>query len=148
MQDLTEYSTGSSKEVLLLDTYTDEILRFKSKIDCCVKLNIIVKSTGHKHLLGALNKAFGNRYLMFVNGEWIQSIYYNTGIIINYIDKNITFLSKKELLESLGYPKSVTNKKFQEILNIHFSNSLEIKLEQPQCEVIRIRKSRELLECL
>jgi hypothetical protein len=62
MPDLTEYSTGSSKEVLLLDTYTDDILRFKSKVDCCNKLNITVKSTGHKYLLGALNKEFGNRY--------------------------------------------------------------------------------------
>lgn len=69
MPDLTEYSTGSSKEVLLLDTYTDEIIRYKSKVDCCNKLNINVKSSGHKYLLGALNKEFGNRYKMLVDSN-------------------------------------------------------------------------------
>jgi len=146
MLDLTEYSTGSSKEVLLLDTYTDDIIRFKSKVDCCNKLQLIIKSTGHKYLLGALNQCFGNRYMMLVDGQWQQSTYYNTGIIINYQDKVITYLSKKEFLESLGYSKSVTINKFQEIINSKFSDASEIKLEQPQYEVIRIRTLGEFRE--
>lgn len=147
MIDLTEYSTGSSKEVLLLDTYTDEIIRFKSKVECCKQLNIETTSTSHSRLLSSLNKEFGNRYSMLINGEWKQSTYYNTGIIIILPDKIKTYLSKKEFLESIKQPKSVTIDKFQELLFLNFSTALEIKIEQPQCEVIRIRKSRELLEC-
>lgn len=147
MIDLTEYSTGSSKEVLLLDTYTDEIIRFKSKVECCKQLNIETTSTSHSRLLSSLNKEFGNRYSMLINGEWRQSTYYNTGIIIILPDKIKTYLSKKEFLESIKQPKSVTIDKFQELLFLNFSTALEIKIEQPQCEVIRIRKSRELLEC-
>lgn len=145
MPDLTEYSTGSSKEVLLLDTYTDEIIRFKSKIDCCNKLDIVVKSSAHKYLLGALNKEFGNRYQMLVDGEWTQSTYYNTGIIIILNDETISYISKKELLKSIGLQKSVTIDKFDKIINETFPNALEIKMKQPQCEVIRIRQLRELL---
>lgn len=145
MNDLTEYSTGSSKEVLLLDTYTDEILRYKSKVDCCEKLNIVVKSSGHKYLLGALNKEFGNRYQMFVDNEWTQSTYYNTGIIVLLNDETISFLSKKEFLEANGHSKSVVADRFIKLINEKYSNALEIKMEQPQCEVIRIRQLRELL---
>lgn len=146
MPDLTEYSTGSSKEVLLLDTYTDEIIRFKSKVECCKQLKIEVKSSGHKYLLGALNKEFGNRYQMLVDGNFIQSTYYNTGIIIILNEETISFLSKKEFLESKGYQKSVTVDKFNILINKEFPTALEIKMEQPQCEVIRIRQLRELLE--
>lgn len=68
MSDLTEYSTGNSKEVIILDMYTDEILRFKSKIDCCKQLNLTVISTGHKRLLATLNKEYGNRYKVLIDG--------------------------------------------------------------------------------
>lgn len=147
MVDLTEYSTGSSKEVLLLDTYTDEIIRFKSKVECCKQLNLKTTSTSHLRLLSTLNKEFGNRYSMLIDGDWKQSTYYNTGIVIILPDKIKTYLSKKEFLESIKQPKSVTIDKFQELLFQNFSTALEIKIAQPQCEVIRIRKSRELLEC-
>lgn len=146
MPNLTEYSTGSSKEVILLDTFTDEILRFKSKVDCCKKLNIIVKSTGHKYLLGALNKEFGNRYRMLVDGNWEQSTYYNTGVIIELLNETVSFLTKKEFLSSIGINNSVTEKKFNELINKTYNNAVNIKTSQPQCEVIHIRKSRELLE--
>lgn len=146
MPDLTEYSTGSSKEVILLDTFTDNILRFKSKVDCCDKLNIIVKSTGHKYLLGALNREFGNRYKMLVNKQWEQSTYYNTGIIVELPNEIITFLTKKEFLNSLGINNSVTEKRFEELINKTYNKAVNIKTAQPQCEVIHIRKSRELLE--
>lgn len=146
MPNLTEYSTGSSKEVILLDTFTDEILRFKSKVDCCKKLNIIVKSTGHKYLLGALNKEFGNRYRMLVDGNWEQSTYYNTGVIIELLNETVSFLTKKEFLSSIGINNSVTEKKFNELINKTYNDAVNIKTAQPQCEVIHIRKSRELLE--
>lgn len=145
MPDLTEYSTGSSKEVVLLDTYADEIIRFKSKVDCCDKLGIVVKSTGHKYLLGALNKAFGNRYKMLINRNWEQSVYYNTGIIIELEKDIVTFMSKQEFLLTIGQSKSVTTKKFNQLIKEHYKNAVSIKTEQPQCEVIHIRKSRELL---
>ena len=147
MSDLTEYSTGNSKEVIILDTYTDEILRFKSKVDCCKQLNLNIKSTEHKRLLASLNKEFGNRYQLLLNNTWQCSTYYNTGVIIKHQNKIYTYLSKKELLESLGYQKSVTIDKFNEILDKHFYNFSSLEMDLPQCEVIRIRKSRELLEC-
>lgn len=147
MEDLTEYSTGSSKEVLLYDTVTDEIVRFKSKVDCCKKLNLEVKSSGHKHLLGALNKVYGNRYKMFYNGEWTQSTYYNTGIIIYFKDSVLAFDSKKEFMEKYHIPLCYNTKdKFMEKFDEVCYNYEDVKFEQPLCEVTRIKNSSELLE--
>lgn len=148
MQDLTEYSTGSSKEVLLLDTYDNEIIRFKSKVDCDRKLNLGVVGTSHKNLLGPLNKHYGNRYKMFYDGKWQQSTYYNTGIIIERESGEIeTYLSKKELMQTYNIPKCYgTKEKFTEKLNEVFTEHYKIKYDLPQCDINHIRKSCELRE--
>ena len=51
----------------------------------------------------------------------------------------------KEFLSSIGINNSVTEKKFNELINKTYNDAVNIKTSQPQCEVIHIRKSRELL---
>lgn len=136
MESLENYSTGSSKEVIILDNETGETIRFKSGVDCKNKLNLKFSSSGHKHILGALNKQYGNKYSMLVNGEFIQSTYYNTGILIKCKNKDYKFISRKELLKFMGYKiKSANEDKLYEYIYSYFDNIEEIILNQPLCLV-------------
>lgn len=136
MSSLAEYSTGSSKEVILLDNETGETLRFKSGVDCKNKLGLKFSSSGHKYLLGALNKQYGNKYSMLVNGEFVQSTYYNTGVLIRCTDKEYKFTSRKELLKFMGFKiKSTDEDHLYEYIYRYFDNIEEVILNQPLCLV-------------
>ena len=60
LEDLTNYSTGSSTTVKVTDG--QQVLTFKSILACKEYFNLEYKSTGIKYLLGALNKKYGNKY--------------------------------------------------------------------------------------
>lgn len=136
IESLVDYSTGSSKEVILLDNETGEILRFKSGVDCKNKLNLQLRTTGHKYILGALNKYYGNKYSMLVDGEFVQSTYYNTAVIIRTSDKTYQFKSRKELLSYMGFKvKSTDEEHLYSYIYRHFQNIEEIILNWPLCLV-------------
>lgn len=136
MDSLEDYGTGSSKEVIILDNKSGEILRFKSGVDCKNKLNLNFSSSGHKYILGALNKQYGNRYSMLVNGEFIQSTYYNTGVLIKCKNKEYKFVSRKELLKFMGFKiKSIDEDRLYEYIYSYFDNIEDIILNQPLCLV-------------
>lgn len=136
MESLENYSTGSSKEVILLDNESGETLRFKSGVDCKNKLNLKFSSSGHKYILGALNKQYGNKYSMLVDGEFIQSTYYNTGVSIKCKNKEYKFISRKELLKFMGFKiKSIDEDKLYEYIYNYFDNIEEVILNQPLCLV-------------
>lgn len=136
MESLETYSTGSSKQVIILDNETGEVLRFKSGVDCKTKLGLKFSSSGHKYILGALNKQYGNKYSMLVNGEFIQSTYYNTGVSIICKDKEYNFVSRKELLKYMGYKvKSVDEDRLYEYIYNYFDNIEDIILNQPLISV-------------
>lgn len=133
IESLEEYSTGS-KEVIILDNNTGELLKFKSGVDCSKKLNLRIKASGHKHILGALNKYYGNKYSMLYKGEFIQSTYYNTGVIINCTNNTYKFKSKKDVLTAMGRVCATTLDKFYQYIDEFFGQSDEIKeilLNQP-----------------
>ena len=136
MESLENYSTGSSKEVILLDNESGEIIRFKSGVDCKKTLGLEIHSTSHKNILGALNKWYGNKYSMLVDGEFTQSTYYNTGVIIKCNNQTFKFKSKKELLAYMGFKiKSASIDCLYEYIYRHFENIEEIMLDQPLCLV-------------
>lgn len=136
IESLEEYSRGSSKEVLIKDTTTGEIIRYKSCEDCKAKLGFNLKTTGSKYLLGALNKYFGNKYMLWYKGEWKQSTYYNTGVIIQCKDQIYKFKSIKDLLSYMGYKaKSIDIDKTNEYINKYFTDIIEVKFKQPLCLV-------------
>lgn len=136
IRSLEEYGTGSSKEVIILDNESGEMLHFKSGVDCKNKLNLKFSSSGHKYILGALNKQYGNKYSMLVDGDFIQSTYYNTGILIRCTHKEYKFVSRKELLKFMGFKiKSVDEDRLYEYIYNYFDNIEEIILNQPLCLV-------------
>ena len=65
--DLSNYSTGSSRQVKVTDGTTEMV--FKSVKACKEYFQLDFKSTGLKYLLGALNKKFGNKYKVYVDGK-------------------------------------------------------------------------------
>lgn len=134
IDSLEDYSTGSSKEVIILDNESGEILRFKSGVDCNKKLNLQVKASGHKHILGALNKIYGNKYSMLYNGEFTQSTYYNNGVIIKCKNNVYKFKSKKDVLKAMNRVCAITLDKFYQYIDEFFGQSDEIEeilLNQP-----------------
>jgi len=139
MTDLTSYSKGSSKEVVLKDNLTNNLLKFKSGSDCKEKLQLDCKETSIDKILGSLNKKYGDKYSMLINGKYKQSFYYNTGIIIHTDIDTYKFTSKKDLLNYMGYKaKSVVDKVLTKYINSYFKNILKIEFNKPLCEVIHI----------
>lgn len=137
LPDLTNYSTGSSKQITLLDNETGEFLNFKSSVDCKNQLNLQYSSTGIKYLLGALNKQYGNKYSMLTNGEFIQSTYYNTAVIVECVDNTYKFKSKKDLLNYMGYKvKSIDEDHLISYVYKHFKNVENVSFNWPLCQVI------------
>lgn len=133
---LENYSTGSSKQITLLNNESGEILTFKSALDCKTQLKMQYNSTGIKYLIGALNKYYGNTYSILINGEFIQSTYYNTAVIIECANKEYKFKSKKDLLSYMGYKiKSIDESKLLDYIYKHFENIKDIKLHWPLCLV-------------
>ena len=136
MPSLVEYSTGSSKEVTLLDNETGELIRYKSGVACKEALNLELKTTSHKYILGALNKYYGNRYSMLVDEEFVQSTYYNTGVIIKTTFKEYQFKSKKDLLAYMGYKiKSIDDEHLFKYIYKHFDKVEDITFNWPLCLV-------------
>lgn len=137
MPDLTNYSTGSSRQILIKDNLTGGVLTFKSILACKKYFQLDYKSTGKKYLLSALNKQYGNQYSVW-NGEiWEQSTYYNTGVIIKCADKEYKFESKLKLIKYLGYKtKAIVSEKLDQLIHSNFKNIIEIRYNLPIIEVI------------
>lgn len=136
MPSLENYSTGSSKQVLILDTITGEVLKFKSGVECKKYFEFDLKTTANKYLLGAFNKKFGNRYMVNINGEFTQSTYYNTGVIIKCKKSEYKFKSKKELISYMGYKTTgISQEILLDYINKHFTDIEELLFNQPLCLV-------------
>lgn len=136
MPSLEEYSTGSSKEVIILNNETGEITRYKSGVVCKDALNLNIRTTGHKYIVGALNRYYGNKYSMLVDGEFIQSTYYNTGVIIKTKSNEYQFKSRKDLLSYMGYKiKSTDEDHLFKYIYENFEEIEEVILNWPLCLV-------------
>lgn len=136
MPSLENYGTGTSKEVTILDNETGKLLKFKNIVTCKEKLKLAFKSTSFKYLLGALNKEYGTRYSLFIDGKFKQSDYYNTGVLIECSDKTYQFKSKKNLLKYMGYKvKSIDEKHLLIYIKNYFKNLVNIELNRPLCLV-------------
>lgn len=136
-ESLQEYSTGSSKEILILDNDTGKVTRYKSGRACREALNMPSSSTGIKRILADLNKNYGNRYSMLIDGEFTQSTYYNTGVIITCNGIEYKFQSKKDLLTYMGYKtKSIDELTLYDYIYKKFDNIENISFNQPLCLVI------------
>ena len=137
MPDLTEYSTGSSVEIILKDNETGELLRFKSGRSCRESLGLPMIGTKNKNLLPYLNKYYGNKYSMLIDGEFTQSTYYNTGVKIITSDKTYYFKSKKDLLSFMGYKtKAVPDDVIDKYIRKYFGDDISILFNLPLCSVM------------
>ena len=137
MNTLINYSVGNSKQIVLLDNESGKIITFKSGKECKDTLNLDISSTQNIRILAALNKKYGYKYSMLIEGQFTQSTYYNTGVLIECCDGIYKFESKKELLSFMGYKiKSINQNKLLEYINKFFKNIKYIYFKLPLCEVI------------
>lgn len=135
MPDLTNYSTGSSKEVRIKDLETNEVLTFKSGRHCSQVLGLNLVGTNIRELIPLLNKEYGNKYALWYKGEWKQSSYYNTGVKIVCADAIYHFNSKLELLKYMGASiKNCSETKLIERVNKYFTNVTKITFGLPLCQ--------------
>lgn len=136
LQDLTNYSTGSSRQVQVRDNLTGGILTFKSIVACKQYFQLEFVSTSKKYLLGALNKKYGNQYSVWNGTTWEQSMYYNTGVIIKCKDCEYKFESKLKIIEYLGYKtKAMLPNVLDRLIRKNFQNIIEIRYNLPIIEV-------------
>lgn len=138
IESLKDYGTGTSKKITILDNKTGEIKEIKSFKEAKKLFNLSSPTTQSKKLPALLNEKYGNRYSTLVNGKFIQSNYYNTGVIIECLEKTYNFKSQKELLLFMNKKiKSATKIQLHKFINNHFQNIKNIYLELPLIEVIQ-----------
>ena len=123
MPNLSSYSKDNWNEVELLDTQSNIIVKYPKMTKLIEELDLGLKYSTVKNVLGALNKQYGNRYQLKVNGEWKFSTYYNTGVKIIFQDDSFkTFLTKQDLGKELGFKGGFSHeqldKRVQNINNI------------------------------
>ena len=123
MPNLSSYSKDNWNEVELLDTQSNIVVKYPKMTKLIEELNLEVKQSSTRAILGALNKQYGNKYQLKVDGEWKFSTYYNTGVKIIFKDNSFkTFLTKKELGKELGFKGGFSHeqldKRVQNINNI------------------------------
>jgi len=136
METLVNYGNGNSKQVIILDNESGEIITFKSGVECKDKLNLNIQATQIIRILGELNKQYGDKYTMLIEGKFTQSTYYNTSVVIETSENTYNFESKKELLNFMGYKvKSINQDKLLEYINKCFKNINNIYFNRPLCEV-------------
>lgn len=134
---LEDYGTGCSKKVIVLDNETGQIIVLKSFVESKTYFKLISPTTSVKKLPSLLNEKYGNKYSVLVDGKFIQSNYYNTGVIIECLEETHKFNSQKELLLFMGYKvKSATRIQIHKFINNYFKNIKNIYLELPLIEVI------------
>lgn len=137
MPNLSDYSTGSSVEVILRDNSTGENIRFKSGKHCKEVLGLESSRTNVKDIPALLNKKYGGRYSMYLNGKLIQSSYYNTGICIETKSKTYCFKSKKDLLSYMGYKaKAVPQSSLENYIRKYFTDIISVSFNLPLCSVM------------
>lgn len=137
ISSLLEYPKGSSKQTTVLDNETGEIIVLKSFKEAKNHFKLNSNTTDTKKLPALLNFKYGNKYSVLVDGKFIQSSYYNTGIIIECSEVTHKFSSQKELLDFMGYKiKSATKVQLYKFINNYFTNINNIYLEMPLIEVI------------
>lgn len=123
MPNLSSYSKDNWNEVELLDTQSNIVVKYPKMTKLIEELNLEVKQSSTRAILGALNKQYGNRYQLKVDGEWKFSTYYNTGVKIIFEDNSFkTYSTKGELGKELGFKGGFSHeqldKRVQNINNI------------------------------
>ena len=111
MPNLSSYSKDNWNEVELLDTQSNIIVKYPKMTKLIEELDLGLKYSTVKNVLGALNKQYGNKYKLKVDGEWKFSTYYNTGVKIIFKDNSFkTFPTKRELGRELGFKGGFSHK--------------------------------------
>jgi hypothetical protein len=137
MVDLNDYSPKNHLEILLKDLNTQKILRFKSMKECSFELGIKVGGTTLANLKASLNLNYGNRYLVWEDNKWTQSIYYNTGVIVYFNDGSIEkFKYLRDLATFLGVKPKTGFYKTQLINKLKKIGIKNVEFNKPVCEVI------------
>lgn len=137
MPDLTNYSKDNWINLEILDTSTNKILYFPNRKKAVEFLNLDLNGNDEIRFLASLNKLYGNRYKVKINGEWKQSTYYNTGVkLVLENDKVLFFKTKKELWNFLGFKGGFNDKQLLKNLYKKIPNVKEILFSLPLIEVI------------
>lgn len=137
MPNLSSYSKENWVDLEILDTDTGEIRFFPSRQKAADALNIKLSGTSWRDFLGPINKQYGNKYKVKIEGEWKQSTYYNTGVKLVLEDEILLFKTKKELWVSLGFSGGFSDKQLLKKLESKYPNKKEILFSLPLIEVIQ-----------
>ena len=135
MPNLSSYSKNNWNEVELLDTQSNIIVKYPKMTKLIEELNLEVSGSSVRIILGALNKQYGNRYQLRVDGEWKFSTYYNTGVKLIFQDNSFkTFLTKKELSRELGFKGGFSHEQLDKRIKLKYLNLKHILYEQSPLE--------------
>lgn len=134
MPNLTDYSTGSSVPIVLIDTKTEDRLFFPSAKLCRERMELDFVGTSAKHIRGAINKKYGDRYRVFIDGKEKTSTYYNTGVRILDDNGEHFFDNQKILKEKMGIIAGTTRKQVIKYINQHFKNVSKIQFN---CSLVK-----------
>ena len=126
MTDLSSYSKNNWNNIELLDTELNQIIEYPSLVKLIQDLNLNITGTTVKYILGALNKKYGNKYKLKVDGEWKFSTYYNTGVKVIFKDSTFKFYkTKQELGRELGLRGGFTQKQLDKFLRLKHTNNIK-----------------------
>ena len=135
MPNLSSYSKDNWNEVELLDTQSNIVVKYPKMTKLIEELNLEVKQSSTRAILGALNKQYGNRYQLKVDGEWKFSTYYNTGVKIIFEDNSFkTYSTKGELGKELGFKGNFTQSQLDKKLQLKYLNIKHILYKQSPLE--------------
>ena len=135
MPSLSSYSKDNWNEVELLDTQSNIVVKYPKMTKLIEELNLEVKQSSTRAILGALNKQYGNKYQLKVDGEWKFSTYYNTGVKIIFEDNSFkTYSTKGELGKELGFKGNFTQSQLDKKLQLKYLNIKHILYKQSPLE--------------
>lgn len=134
MPDLTGYSKGSSIPIELIDNQTGASIRFRSSKECKEQLKLPNVGTSAKHIRGSINKKFGDKYRVVIDGEEKTSTYYNTGVLIIDDQGEHFFHNQKELKKVIGILGGSDRKQIVKKINKHFNNVSKIQFN---CSLVK-----------
>lgn len=135
MPSLSSYSKDNWNEVELLDTQFNIVVKYPKMTKLIEELNLEVKQSSTRVILGALNKQYGNRYQLKVDGKWKFSTYYNTGVKIIFEDNSFkTYSTKGELGKELGFKGNFTQSQLDKKLQLKYLNIKHILYKQSPLE--------------
>ena len=135
MPNLSSYSKDNWNEVELLDTQSNIVVKYPKMTKLIEELNLEVKQSSTRAILGALNKQYGNKYQLKVDGEWKFSTYYNTGVKIIFEDNSFkTYSTKGELGKELGFKGNFTQSQLDKKLQLKYLNIKHILYKQSPLE--------------